>query len=370
MTDKTGLAKDHISFSQIKDFINCPRYYYIKYHEGKRSAESFALQFGSMQHAVVSRINEMIMKSKDDISFDDVAGIYDDEVKNYHFDPAAYTNGKENMRAYTLKTVAEKAIILKAEYPFKYKLKGGAVIEGRIDRVDCPGADQIEVIDFKSGALIPSNEELQRDLQLGIYAFIIMQEFPDAKEIYVSRQSLDCEITDTGETKGGYKKKVKKDIVQLNDVGDYLEMIWEKMAAEVDFSPNPDIAAYCQYCPEKCKQYFALLQERTGEARLDDINDIGKQFVQVKNQISAITAKEKVLKEMLKAHFDTNLKKDLIVGDKIIYVENCHKNEETKPRAAYDYTKIGVSNHFTTAGALDKIKTAAKKAKKSGILKN
>jgi hypothetical protein len=307
----------------------------------------------------------MIMASKEDISFEEVEKIYDIEFKKYHFDLAAYQKGKENMRAYTLKTVAEKSIILKAEFAFRIILPSGAVIEGRIDRVDCCGADQLEVIDFKSGALIPSTEELQRSLQHSIYAFVIWRENPEIKEIFVSHQSLDCHISEAGEVKGGIKKKVKKDLVQLADVEGYLQMIWDKMQAEKDFKPNPDIASYCQFCPAKCKEYFSLLEEKTGIVNLEDINEVGKHFIQVKNQLSSLNAKEKTLKEMLKIHFDTNLKKDLIVGEKIIFIENLHKKAEEAPRAAYDYSQLKISNHFTEAGALAKIAGAQKKGSKT-----
>lgn len=369
MKKAPGLPSDHISFSSIKDYINCPRYFFIKRHEKKLPADSFPLQFGSMQHATVARINEAIMKSKDEVSFEDVEKIFDTEFKKYHFDLTAYQKGKENMRAYTLKTVAEKAIILEAEYPFRYKLESGAIIEGRIDRVDIPGPDQVEIIDFKSGAQIPSNEELQRDLQLKIYAYVYTKESPDFKEVFIARQSLDCEIDATGTVKGGYKKKVALDLVQLDDVGPYLEMIHEKMKAEKEFKANPDITGQCTYCPEKCKAYFDLLRERTGEANLDDIFKIGQQFIATKNQIAALTKKDDIFKALLKKHFDTNLKKDLIVGDKIIYVENMHKEAEKAPRAGYDYTKIGISNHITSGDALNSLKKIRTKAKRAGILK-
>lgn len=370
MKTAPGLPKDHLSYTQIKDFINCPRYYFLKYHEKKTSADNFPLQFGSMQHAVVARINEVIMKSKDEVSFEDIEKIFETEIKKYHFDLTAYQKGKENMRAYTLKTVAEKAIILEAEHPFRYTLKSGAIIEGRIDRVDIPGPDQVEIIDFKSGALIPSNEELKRDLQLKIYAYVYTHERPDFKQVFIARQSLDCDIdAATGTVKGGFKKKVELDLVQLDDVGPYLEMIHEKMKAEKNFKPNPDLTGHCTYCPEKCKDYFDLLRERTGEANLDDIFKVGQQFITTKNQISALTKKDDILKALLKKHFDTNLKKDLIVGDKIIYVENMHKEAEKQPRAGYDYTKLGISNFITSGDALNALKKVRAKAKRSGILK-
>jgi len=370
MKTAPGLPKDHISFTQVKDFINCADHYKKKYHLKMKSADSFPLQFGSMQHATVARINEAIMKSKDDISFEDVEKIFEAEIKKYHFDLTAYQKSKENMRAYTLKTVAEKSIILEAEYPFRYKLKSGAIIEGRIDRVDVPGPDQVEIIDFKSGALIPSNEELKRDLQLKIYAFVYTHEHPDFKQVFIARQSLDCDIdAATGTVKGGYKKKVELDLVQMDDVGPYLEMIYEKMQTEKEFKSNPDLTGHCTYCPEKCKAYFDLLRERTGEANLDDIFKIGQQFITTKNQIAALAKKDEIFKALLKKHFDTNLKKDLIVGNKIIYVENMHKDAEKIPRDGYDYTKLGISNHITSGDALNALKKIRTKAKRKGILK-
>lgn len=361
MANKKGLPKDHISFTQIKDYIDCPKFYYLKYHTGTRPTESFPLKFGAMQHDVVLAINQEIMKSKENISFEDVEKIYEKEFKKYHFDLQTYQRGKENMRAYTLKTVAEKSIILKAEYNFRYPLKSGAIVEGRIDRIDIPAPEAIEVIDFKSSPLIPSNEEMDKDIQLSIYAYIISLEQPEIKTIYVSRQSLECEVTKTGQVKGGYKKKIKKDLVQLQDTGEYLQMIYDKISAEKDWKPNPEIAGHCQYCPKKCDTYYDLAKEKFPDINIKDIFAVGRQYIQVTNQKNFIEKKQKDLKALIEVHFESNLKRDIEIDDKIIYISLMHKDAEKEPRPASDYSQVNIGKNMKASSAINKFKRAMKK---------
>ena len=342
---KTGLPKKWISFTQISDYINCPKCYYLKYFENKRATESAALNYGSMLHESVKLINESIMKSKEDLSFEDVEKIFDNEFKKYHLDADSYNRGKESVRAYALKTISEKSIILKCEYEIRHELPGGAVIVGRIDRIDIPESDAIEIIDFKATPLIPSTETMKRDLQLKIYGFVILQEQPEVKKMYLSRQSLATEIDDEGNVKGGFKKKIEADITQLQDVGGYLQMIWDKMQAEKEWRPNPDISGACRYCPEHCEAYKKLLKESDVDVDPDDIIAVGKQYIALNFKLTAINAQYKTLKKVIKQNFETNLMQEIEIGEKIIYASQVHKKAELNPRPASDYTEISIANN-------------------------
>lgn len=368
--NKTGLPKDHISFSQINDYMSCPRYYFLKYHELKRPNESFALKFGSFQHAVAAAINDKIIADKkDNLSFDEVSEIYDAEFKagKYHFSAAEYAFGKENLRAYALQTVAERSTILFAEYEINHKLESGAVIVARLDRVDIPEPDALEIIDFKSSAKIPSTEELARDPQLRIYAFLMWTLYPETKKIFVARQTFQSRVDpETGEVRGGYKKKVQVDIASLPAVGEYLQLIWDRISEAKQWPCNPDITGHCDWCPEKCDEYRKALKETFDDLKTDDIESVARRFIQLTNQKSAVEKQHKAVKELVEAHFENNIKKDFSIDDKTLFLSYHHKKAEMNPRPASDYTRITVSKNLSAASALDSLKDLKSKVRKSG----
>jgi len=369
-TNKIGLPKDHISFTQISDYMACPKYYYLKYHENKRPVESFALRFGSFQHAVAARINERIIANKkDDLSFEDVAEIYDAEFKDgkYHFSASEYATGKENLRAYALQTVAEKSLILHAEYEIKYKMESGAVIVARLDRVDVPAPGALEIIDFKSSALIPSTDELLHDAQLRIYAFLIWNLYPETESIFIARQTFQSRVdAETGEVRGGFKKKAQIDIAGLPAVGEYLQIIWDRISEAKQWPCNPDITGHCEYCPEKCDDYRRIIAEKYDDLKVNDIVSVARRFIQLSNQKSAVEKQHKDVKALVEKHFDENLKKDIAIDDKMIFLSYHSKKAELQPRAGYDFTKITIGKNLSAASALESLKDLKGKVKKSG----
>jgi DNA helicase-2/ATP-dependent DNA helicase PcrA len=59
---------------------------------------------------------------------------------------------------------------LSLEQPFMIPLGKDLKIGGRVDRVDDLGNGEIEIIDYKTGATIPSQREVDKNLQLSFYA--------------------------------------------------------------------------------------------------------------------------------------------------------------------------------------------------------
>ena len=63
-----------------------------------------------------------------------------------------------------------KILPVALEQPFTVPIGKDLKIGGRVDRVDDLGDGEIEIIDYKTGATIPSQRDVDKNLQLSFYA--------------------------------------------------------------------------------------------------------------------------------------------------------------------------------------------------------
>ena len=63
-----------------------------------------------------------------------------------------------------------KILPVALEQPFTVPIGKDLKIGGRVDRVDDLGSGEIEIVDYKTGATIPSQRDVDKNLQLSFYA--------------------------------------------------------------------------------------------------------------------------------------------------------------------------------------------------------
>lgn len=134
------------------------------------------------------------------------------------------------MSDYLKKCFNPKVRTLSPEQPFTVPLGQTLKIGGRIDRVDDLGNGEIEVIDYKTGATIPSQREVDKNLQLCFYALaatkIPMEPFnktPDKIKLslyYLEQQEKMSTVRTAKQLEGAVAEiyKVKEEI-EKSDFG-------------------------------------------------------------------------------------------------------------------------------------------------------
>lgn len=185
------LKIDYLSYSQIETFETCPLHYKLKYILKVPTPPSASQSFGTAMHATLKAFYENITgnpayakasagnKSLEKLMFDLLAENWIKEgFKSKKQEGDFFEKGKLYLSGFLKSGFNPKTPILSLEQPFvvplnsesRIKNYAGLKIGGRIDRVDDLGGGEIEIIDYKTGATIPSQREVDKNLQLSFYA--------------------------------------------------------------------------------------------------------------------------------------------------------------------------------------------------------
>ncbi|MBI5044976.1 MAG: ATP-dependent helicase [Candidatus Levybacteria bacterium] len=168
----------YLSYSQIQTFDTCPLHYKLKYILNVPTAPSPALSYGISVHSTLRDFFQLI-KSGIKINPD---SIHDLLIKNW-IKTGYVSKGHEEkarnqadlmLQNYAKKILADIPNTIAIEQPFNFRLEK-LKIGGRIDRIDKLSDGKIEIIDYKTGANIPTEKKAREDFQLTFYALAANQ---------------------------------------------------------------------------------------------------------------------------------------------------------------------------------------------------
>ena len=169
---------DYLSFSQIETFKTCPLHYKLKYIFKVPTPPSAAQSFGSSLHAAIRDFYLAVKAGQRPTE----KLIYELLEKNWvkegfsgkTHEKRFFEKGKLYLSGFLKQGFNSKNPPVVMEEPFTIPLndkKGkGLRIGGKIDRVDVLPDGTIEIIDYKTGATIPTQKEVDDNLQLSFYA--------------------------------------------------------------------------------------------------------------------------------------------------------------------------------------------------------
>ena len=217
-TDK-NLKIDYLSVSQIETFKDCPLHYKLQYIYKLPKTSSASISFGISIH---NTLKEFIDTTAG-ITKKDILNLYkknwiEKGYINKKHKQEFYKEGEDYLLEFLKKGYDKKIKTLATEQKFIIPLDKTLKIGGTIDRVDDLGGGRFEVIDYKTGAKVPSQKEVDKDLQLSFYALaalnlynvkpedikLSLYYFKEQKKITTQRTEKDLE-------------KVKEEILKIRD---------------------------------------------------------------------------------------------------------------------------------------------------------
>jgi len=181
------LKVDYLSFSQIETFQTCPMHYKLRYIYKVPTPTSASQSFGTAIHATLKEFYETFMS--DPTLYKTSRGIevlmtklleknwVKEGYKSKSHETEFLSKGKLYLSGFLKEGFNPKTKILALEQPFTVPLVSSIEsrvsllkIGGRLDRIDDIGDGTIEIIDYKTGATIPSQRDVDKNLQLSFYA--------------------------------------------------------------------------------------------------------------------------------------------------------------------------------------------------------
>jgi DNA helicase-2/ATP-dependent DNA helicase PcrA len=171
---------DYLSYSQIETFKTCPMHYKLRYIYKVPTPPSASQSFGTAMHATLKELFEGISNedSKTDKQMPNDKLVYKLLEKNWvregfkskKQETDFLEKGKLYLSGFLKNGFNPKVKTIALEQPFTIPLGNNLKIGGRLDRIDDIGNDSIEIIDYKTGAKVPSQRDVDKNLQLSFYA--------------------------------------------------------------------------------------------------------------------------------------------------------------------------------------------------------
>jgi DNA helicase-2/ATP-dependent DNA helicase PcrA len=174
------LHVDYLSYSQIETFQTCPMHYKLKYIYKVPTPTSASQSFGTSMHATLKEFYETLLI--DPTSHKAPRGLealitklleknwIGEGYKTKSQEREFFNKGKLYLSGFLKQGFNPKVLPIGLEQPFTVPLGYGLKIGGRVDRVDDLGNGEMEIIDYKTGATIPTQKEVDKNLQLSFYA--------------------------------------------------------------------------------------------------------------------------------------------------------------------------------------------------------
>lgn len=240
--DKEKKYLSQFSYTQLETFKLCPlqyKYYYILKIPTPPQAN---VSFGESIHKTLYIFYQKFMKNKK-LDKETLLKILEEQWLPFGFNSKAHQLKMKNEAKLILSNFFDKfhnpkKEILFLEKKFKIKINPQINIIGKIDRIDKIENNKIEIIDYKTGK-IPSEKEIENDLQLPIYALAIKKNI--LPQIRLNQIILTFYYLSEN-------KKITKIIKQkqLNQVKNKIKTIIEEIY-QSDFPPR--VGPWCDFCP-------------------------------------------------------------------------------------------------------------------------
>jgi len=246
------------SNSRIQSFEQCPRKYKFRYIDNIRTdREGIEAFVGKRVHETLEKLYTDLKFSKLD-TLDELLSYYESIwEKNWHgkiaivregISPGHYfKTGYDCIRQYYQRYQPfNQGKTLGLEERIEMKIKNDTKqysIQGYIDRLTwIPETETYEIHDYKTGATVPTQEEVDQDRQLALYQLGILQRWPDAKNIVLIWHYLvaDRELRST---------RTIKDLQTLEK--EVIDVIHQIEAESARGAWDVKISALCGWCEYK-----------------------------------------------------------------------------------------------------------------------
>lgn len=287
----------YLSKSSLETYVACAskfdRRYVQKLPGFQAEKDRQASLFGNLIHSI---LEEYFKKEKKV----DLEELYKEEFSKSDITSQEFFFLGSRLLADYAKSVDKGNKVLSLEQGFQLYLGNGTPVKGFIDRIDELSEDEIEIVDYKTGYSPPmTGEELEKDLQLGIYNLAVNQLYPKYKKVKLSLDYLHYG-----------RVSCYRSPQQLKDLEDYLGAMYSKIITAIEEKKEfkTTVNSYCSFCDYKkdCKDFQntikkaddATLIEKTMVGLIAPETGLTVELDKVDVFLKLVQAKQKILKKV------------------------------------------------------------------------
>ncbi len=178
-----GVRINYLSYSQMNGFSICPKQYRYRYILNLPSPPSAAQVLGTAVHQSLKDfyqgVKTRVMEGKEEELLEALKKTWQSVgFDNKDHEKDTYKKAEGMLSAFYKKDFSEEKMskVLVLEQPFSIRLSPDLRIGGVIDRVDDIGNREVEIIDYKTGGKVPSQNDMDKNEQLTMYALAASDE--------------------------------------------------------------------------------------------------------------------------------------------------------------------------------------------------
>lgn len=319
-----GLPKGYLSYSQIDLFMRCKFAYWCRYWAKRMGADDkVAAAFGKLIHIVLEHTYRWIKETKyrgkfpTDKAFEFLKRFWADPKEGMSgSDPKYWMDARDILRKYSQENAfidysdvvaVELGDLYDAEgNPIPNANIGGVPIVAKLDlllRVRDPKTKILKIRDYKTDRMMRYREDVDRDLQLGIYDIVVRQAYPTVEVVELELYMLRHGVTQTSQSRTPD---------QRGDVEAFVAEIAHEISTETEWPAK--LNEFCHWCDHKgtCQKYSEALEGGAGESAIlaQDLAKIGNDpslFAEMFNRRDEYNNRRGVL-DRRKSSYDKALK--------------------------------------------------------------
>ncbi len=131
----------------------------------------------------------------------------------------------------------KSADVWQVELPLRHEFDG-FVLTGRLDKLVIVGTHAL-ITDYKTGAYLPTQREVQKRTQLPLYAWHVLQDYPWVR-------TFECEEV---YLRYGVPRPINMDLYNIEQVEQWLSVHVARTARALQLeNPEPTPGSHCAYC--------------------------------------------------------------------------------------------------------------------------
>lgn len=325
------------SYSALETYKLCPQKFKFQEIDRIPAKKSKAAVFGTHVHATLK-----YMFSKDPLfpTIDEVLSYFREQFPSSKADFAPeeqslyLAEGQRMLKNFYAKSAPWNFSVVDLESHFEVlvedlKRRETHILAGRIDRIDKTEGGY-EVIDYKTSRRMPSQADVDSDLQMSIYALGLQKRWPHVKSgditlsLYFLKhgEKLSTRRTEeaTAETAGNVLKTISK--------------IQGKLSSGERFEPTPgplcDFCAYKPICPAWRHLYR---KQEAGIMKQEEIDVALKEYFELLRSQRESDSRLTELKSKIRAYMDAG-------GYDRVFGEDGYLSRTVQRRFTYDFDKV------------------------------